>query len=167
VADGSARCRADDGSFLIFNDLEGPPGIRASLSVALPRAAVMIGSRNAAIRTTTSLSCAGAELNPLFPKKPCHCVCFARIAASLQVEEIRGLVCAGAQRFARTACGSRQPEAVISARDMHRKERVIRGLASTRAYRSRAARSSAIDLPSKVSMMSRVTAPKWRSPRPV
>jgi hypothetical protein len=127
--DGSAHCRADDGSFLIFNDLEGPPsleagtvarethsnatvpesgdelstqgppGIHASLSVALPRAAVMIGLRNAAIRTTTSLSCAGAELNPLFPKKPCHCVCFARIAASLQVEEIRGLVCAGAQRL--------------------------------------------------------------------
>jgi hypothetical protein len=27
--DGSAHCRADDGSFLIFNDLEGPPSLEA------------------------------------------------------------------------------------------------------------------------------------------
>jgi len=53
--------------------IQGPPGIHASLSVALPRVAVMIGSRNVAIRTTTSLSCAGAALSPLFPKKPFHC----------------------------------------------------------------------------------------------
>jgi hypothetical protein len=59
----------------------------ASLSVALPRAAVMMGSRNTAIRAITSLSCVGAELIPLFRRKPCHCNCncFERIAANAGV----------------------------------------------------------------------------------
>jgi hypothetical protein len=61
----------------------GPPGIHASLSVALPRAAVMMGSRNTAIRTTTSLSCVGAELSPLFRRKPCHCTCFEHEAVGV------------------------------------------------------------------------------------